>query len=297
MKLSGALLGTSLIVFWSSGFVGATLATRVVPFETALAWRTLLAAAVLTVVAVLRGERISRAVLRRQVVLGLLVQVVYLGGVFAATGAGVPAGTVALIAALQPLLVAALAGPLLGAAPNARQRIGLVIGAGGVALVVAGDIGGMASIGAFALPVLAVVGLAMGTLLEGRWQVRPPLVTSLAVQSSVAAVVFAATAGLQGRFVPPASSAFWLAIAWLVVLAAFGGYGTYLLAIRRFGATTASSLLYLTPPTTALWAWALFDQTPGPLAVPGVLVCACGVAMFARGAQTVTVSSSLPAVP
>jgi hypothetical protein len=41
----------------------------------------------------------------------------------------------------------------------------------------------------------------------------------------------------------------------------------------------------LTPPTTVLWAWLLLDQSPAPLAIPGVVVCAAGVT--ARAAATV----------
>lgn len=95
-----------------------------------------MSALVLGAWALVRGERVAPRALLRQVVLGLLVQVLYLGGIFAAAGAGVSAGTSALVAALQPLLVAALAGPLLAERTTRRQQLGPLIGAGGVALVV-----------------------------------------------------------------------------------------------------------------------------------------------------------------
>jgi drug/metabolite transporter (DMT)-like permease len=41
----------------------------------------------------------------------------------------------------------------------------------------------------------------------------------------------------------------------------------------------ASTLLYLTPPTTMLWAFLMFGDGPGPLAVPGIGLCALGVAL------------------
>lgn len=272
-----------LVVCWSSGFVGAELATRDAPVETVLAWRTGLAAVLLGGWALLRGERVRRSSLVRQAVLGFLVQVVYLGGVFAAAGAGISAGTSALVAALQPLLVAALAGPLLGERTSVRQRVGLGIGASGVALVVAGDLGaGGAAPAAFLLPVIALAGLAAGTLLERRWAPLESLVVSLALQSAVAALVFGAVAGTRGQLVPPAGAEFWTAMAWLVLLSTVGGYGSYLFVVRRSGATAASTLLYLTPPATALWAWAMFGQAPGPTALPGVLVCAVGVALALR---------------
>lgn len=272
-----------LVVCWSSGFVGAELATEDAPVSTVLAWRTALAAVLLGGWALARGERVARRSLVRQACLGLLVQAVYLGGVFAAAGAGVSAGTSALVAALQPLLVASLAGPLLGERTDRRQRAGLALGAAGVALVVAGDLGaGGAAAVAFLLPVVALLGLSAGTVLERRWAPSESLVVSLALQSGVAALVFGAVAGTRGELAPPPDTTFWTAMVWLVLLSTVGGYGSYLVVVRRSGATTASTLLYLTPPATALWAWAMFGQLPGPTALPGVLVCAVGMALALR---------------
>ena len=272
--------GAALVVCWSSGFIGATLGTRAAPVDTVLAWRTIGTATVLGCWALVRAERVRPGDLARQAVLGLLVQVLYLGGVFAAAGAGVPAGTSALITALQPLLVAALAGRVLGERTARRQQLGLVIGAVGVAVVVSGDLHtGTAAAAAYLLPVFALAALAGGTLLEQRWMPPQSLVTGLALQSGVAAVVFTATAAADGHLAPPAAGSFWLAIGWLAVLAGIGGYGSYLFVVRRSGATRASTLLYLTPPTTAIWAWLLFGQTPQVLAIPGALVCALGLVL------------------
>jgi EamA-like transporter family len=91
--------------------------------------------------------------------------------------------------------------------------------------------------------------------------------------------VFLAVAGAAGRLQPPADPRFWWAVAWVVVLSSFGGYGAYLLVLRRSGALQASTLLYLTPPTTMLWAYLMFGEVPSPLAVPGVGLCALGVAL------------------
>jgi drug/metabolite transporter (DMT)-like permease len=277
------LAAIALVLCWSSGFVGAELGTREAPVDTVLAWRTLVSALVLGGWALLLGERIDRSSLLKQVVVGLLVQVIYLGGVFAAAGAGVPAGTNALIASLQPMLVVAVAGRWLGEPSSRAQRVGLLVAAVGVGLIVADDLGGgSASPLAYLFPVLAVVALASGTVLMRAWNPAGSLVTSLAIQSAVAATVFSTVAATGGRLDPPASGGFWFATAWLVVLSTFGGYGSYLLVVRRSGASRASTLLYLTPPTTALWAWALLDQQPGALALPGAVVCGIGVGLALR---------------
>jgi drug/metabolite transporter (DMT)-like permease len=130
----------------------------------------------------------SAAAVRRQAVLGVLCQVTYLGLVFTGVREGVPAGIAALIAALQPMLVATAAGPLLGERTDRWQRVGLVLGLCGVVLVVGGDLGGgQAPVWAYLLPVAGMLSLASGTVLE-RWKPtesssRPSLSRRQSVQS------------------------------------------------------------------------------------------------------------------
>ena len=270
-----AALAAALVVLWSSGFVGARLGTETATATTLLAWRFVCAAA-LGLVAAIRRPRLPRGALWRHAVLGLLIQVAYLEGVVTGIALGVPAGTAALIAATQPLLVAA-AGP---DRTSVRQRWGLALGLAGVGLVVAGDLGpGTAPWWAFLLPAAGTVALAAGTLLERRWQPGAAPIDGLTVQTAAAAAAVLMLAAATGQLRPPADPTFWWAVAWTVVLASFGGYGTYLLILRRAGALRASTLLYLTPPVTVLWAWAMFGQAPGPLALPGAIGTAVGAAL------------------
>jgi drug/metabolite transporter (DMT)-like permease len=281
------LLAAAFVVLWSSGFIGAELGTSYAAADTLLAWRYAVAAGLLWLAVAVRRRPVPRGAPARQVLLGLLIQVLYLGGVVTGVALGVPAGTTALVAALQPLVVAAAAGPVLGEPTTPRQRVGLVAGLGGVALVVAGDIApGPGTVPApwwaFLLPVGGMLALSAGTLAERR--LRPPEspLVSMALQSGAGAVAFVTAAALGGRLAPPAEPVFWVAVAWTVVLASFGGYGSYLLVLRRSGPLRVSALLYLTPPTTMVWAWAMFGQAPGALAGPGVALCAVGVWLALR---------------
>lgn len=287
------LAATALVVMWSSGFVGAELGTRTAPVLTLLAWRYAVAAAVLGLAALALQHRSGAAAWRRQAVLGLLVQCLYLGGVVGGVGFGVPAGTAALIAAAQPLLVAAVAGPLLGERTTRRQRVGLGTGLLGVGWVVAGDVGlGDAPAWAFLLPLGGMVALGVGTVWERRMPPTETPLQSLTMQTTVAAGVFVAVAAATGQIRPPADPAFWWAVLWVVVLSSFGGYGAYLLVLRRSGAMRVSTLLYLTPPVTAAWAFLMFGEVPGPLAWPGAAACAVGVVLVLRGGRHENVGGS-----
>jgi drug/metabolite transporter (DMT)-like permease len=281
------LLAVAYVVLWSSGFVGSELGTSYAAADTLLAWRYAIAAVLLWVAVVARRVAVPPGAPARQVLLGLLIQVLYMAGIVTGVGLGVPAGTTALIAALQPLVVAAVGGPVLGQRTTVRQRIGLLAGLAGVALVVAGDIGpGTAPWWAFLLPVGGMLALSAGSVAERK--LRPPEspLLSMAIHATTATVVFGTTAALTGRLAPPAGTGFWLAVAWVVVLSSFGGYGTYLVLLRRSGPMRVSTLLYLTPPTTMVWAFVMFGDAPGVLAAPGIALCAVGVWLALRAPAT-----------
>jgi drug/metabolite transporter (DMT)-like permease len=281
------LLAVAYVVLWSSGFIGSELGTSYAAPDTLLFWRYAIAAVLLWGVVAARRVAVPPGAPARQVLLGLFIQVLYMAGIVTGVGLGVPAGTTALIAALQPLVVAALGGPVLGQRTTARQRVGLLIGLAGVALVVAGDIGpGTAPWWAFLLPVGGMLALSIGTVLERR--LRPPEgpLFSMAVHATVATAAFGATAALTGHLAPPAEPGFWGAVAWVVVLSSFGGYGTFLVLLRRSGPMRVSTLLYLTPPTTMAWAFLMFGDAPGPLAAPGIALCAVGVWLALRAPAT-----------
>ena len=108
------------------------------------------------------------------------------------------------------------------------------------------------------------------------------------MQTLTAAVFFVVVATVNGHVAPPVRPAgFWWSVAWVVGLSTFGGYGSYLMVLRRSGATRVSTLLFLTPPTTALWAFAMFGTRPGLLALPGAAVCALAVWLVVRRARDV----------
>ncbi len=278
-----AVAATSLVLMWSSGFIGAGLGTRFAPADTLLAWRYVAAALVIGTWAWLRGVRPDRRTWPPLAVVGLLCQCLYLGGVVTGVGLGVPPGTAALVAALQPLVVAVAAAPLLGERTSSWQRVGLLLGVLGVALVVLSDLGsGTAGVLGYALVAGGMLALSGGTLLERRLRLPSSLLESLTVQTLTSAVFFLAVATLDGHLAPPAEPGFWWSVCWVVVLSTFGGYGSYLAVLRRGGATRVSTLLILTPPTTALWAFLMFGTRPGLLALPGALVCALAVTLVLR---------------
>ncbi|MBS43106.1 MAG: hypothetical protein CMH83_08110 [Nocardioides sp.] len=278
------LLAVGFVVLWSSGFVGATLAADAGAVAGLLAWRYLATAALLLVPLAPRLLRLTRRQLGEQAVLGVLSHVVFLGGVFGAAAAGIDAGTVALVAALQPMLVTAAGVALWHDRVRAVQLVGLLLGLVAVAVTVGGaDVVGLA----VALPVLSLLGLSGGALLERHWQPGVDIATSLAVQVSVAAVLFTAYAATTGALltVRPGTDVA-VAIIWLVVFSCLGGYATFVACLRRFGATRTSTLLYLTPPVTTMWGWVMFADAPSSTQWLGLAIGAAAVGLAAAGGHT-----------
>ncbi len=286
----GHLASVALVVMWSSGFVGAELGIRAggTPLQL-LGWRfSILAAMLLTLCLVLRVNLADRRAWGRQGLIGLLSQAAFLFLIFEGVNRGVDGGTAALIASLQPLLVATVAGRILGERTTAGMWVGMVLGLAGVAVVVSGDLGGgSAQWWAYLLPVAGMLCLATGTVLTQRLRPTESLLQSFTMQMVTTAVVLAAASFLTGQATVPADPGFWGAVAWLVFLSTLGGYLLYVFVTRTRGATVASVLLYLTPPTTMVWVWLMFGVPVTLVAVVGMAVSAVGVVLVLRSKPAV----------
>jgi drug/metabolite transporter (DMT)-like permease len=96
------------------------------------------------------------------------------------------------------------------------------------------------------------------------------------IQYAAAALLFGAGAFAFETRVVHWTPDFVFALSYLVVVLSFGAVWLYYL-IRGAAATHVVSLFYLTPPVTALLAFALFGETLAPLALVGMAVCVVGV--------------------
>ncbi|WP_454720930.1 MULTISPECIES: DMT family transporter [Cupriavidus] len=213
---------------------------------------------------------------------GLFLQAGYLGGVWAAVKLGMPAGVSALIVGMQPVLTA-VASARMGETIGRRQWLGLLLGLAGVGLVVANKLttAGL-SVPSLLLALGALFSITFGTL----YQKRHCPVFDLRM-GSVIQFAAAALACLPFMFLAETRHVEWTAemagaLAWSVVALSIGAISLLFLLIREGAATRVSSLMYLTPPTTAVMAWLLFGESFPPLAAFGMVLAAGGVALVMR---------------
>lgn len=270
------------VLLWSTGFVGAKYGLPDSEPFTFLALRLLIAGLLLAVAATASRSRIDRRHAGRAAVSGLLLHATYLGGVFWAIAHGTPAGVSAVVVSLQPVLVAALALPLLGERLLGRQWLGLVLGVTGVLLVVVPRLGGSVPVAGLISSLVALAGGTAGTLWQKRHGDGIPLLWGTCVQyaAATAALVVASLAVEHQRV--HWTPRFVGALAWLVVVLSLGAVLLLMVLLRRGTASSVSSLLYLVPPATALEAWLLLDERMAALSLLGVGVTAVGVALAVR---------------
>lgn len=213
---------------------------------------------------------------------GLFLQAGYLGGVWAAVKLGMPAGVSALIAGMQPILTAVVAARM-GERVSRRQWFGLLLGIAGVGLVVANKLSASGlSMASLLLAVGALFSITFGTLYQKRYCAMFDLRMGSVIQFAAAAV-----ACLPFMFLFETRAVQWTlpmigALAWSVVALSIGAISLLFVLIRQGAATRVSSLMYLTPPTTAVMAWLLFNERFPPLAALGMALAAGGVALVIR---------------
>ena len=278
------------VLLWSTGFIGAKYG---LPYAEPLTF--LVARYVLVVLCMLSLALAMRAPWPASPraafhigVTGLLVQALYLGGVFMSIHRGLPAGVSALVVGMQPLLTALGAGLLLGERVSRQQWIGLALGFAGVSLVVSSKmtIDGVsaAELGYMLTPAFAaLLGITVGTLYQKRHCPRFDLRTGSVIQFLPSLAVTALIASQTETMHIEWTGDFVFALLWLVLVLSLGAISLLNLLIRSGSAVNVASLFYLTPPTTALIAWAMFGETLSMLALAGMAVAVAGVWLARKG--------------
>lgn len=279
------LLEGGLLLAWSSGFIGARFSIDYAPALLVVFWRCVVVSLLLLPFVYRSVLNTPFLVLLRNAGVGLLAVAGYMTGVTQGIALGVPAGLVALCADLLPLGMALLAAVFLGERLVPQAWLGLIVGLLGVIWVTHGVLVlGNAPLWAYGLPMAGMLSLAVATL----WQKRASaaqsmdLLPNLWLQCFVSSFGFAAIEGSQGSLAPIPTAGFALSVLWTVGLSTFGGYGLYWICLRRSTAIRVASVLYLSPPITMLWAWAMFDEPLSWQMASGMAISAIGIWLVMR---------------
>lgn len=270
------------VLLWSSGFIVARATVPHAAPELFLTVRMILSAALLGALAWVAGERLPRGRrLIQHVVAGILLNGLYLCTAWWAVARGMPAGVMALLGALQPLVVAVASFGLLGERLGARAWVGLGIGLAGVLFVLAPLLarGGHVSVPLFVavLAVASIFAMAAGTMVQRGAMAGDPLRISGAVQNSGSAVVAIVATVLLDDYHWDNAPELWTALAWSVIGLSVSAVSLLVWMTRHQGATRVSALLLLVPPLAALEAWLLFGERLVAIQLVGFALALGGV--------------------
>jgi len=293
ISYSTALLALGFVLLWNSGFIGAEFGVAHAEPFTLLLWRYVALALILFGYLAVRRRALwygfGDAALSS--VVGVLAHAVWLSCVTLALQTGVPAGIVALIIALQPLLTATLSARVVGEPTPPKRWLGLLVAFSGVLITVlaraGSDLRNGVPVTGYLLPFGSVLAMTAAVLIQRRMEIhRPPSGQPMAVtmlyQSVASAMVLAAPAIFFENLAVRWEPGFLLVMAWLILAVSLGAYVLMWLLLARIEANRMASLFYFGPPVTMVMAWAAFGDTIKASDLAGLLVVLVGVLLAAR---------------
>lgn len=299
------LAAATTVVLWASSFVAVRAAGYdFAPGALALG-RLVVGAAVLTVFVAVRAARQRRlpAMPGRRDLLAIAAWGAAWFGAYSiclnAAEQVLDAGTASLLVNIAPLIVAVVAGLLLGEGFPRTLLIGIAIAFVGSALIAVSTWTGQGSLVGVALGFAAALLYAGGAAGQKPLLARVDALTMTWLGCLVGVLVCAPWKGELIATVQSAPLASTLAVAYLGVgptAIAFVTWG-YVLARASAGRVTAST--YAVPPLVVLISWLLLDEVPGPLGLIGGACCLVGVAvatlLSARSARRTGARRGTPA--
>jgi drug/metabolite transporter (DMT)-like permease len=278
-------LSIAFVFLWNSGFIGAEYGLPYTGPFTLLFWRYAALALILFLYLLIskRLKWIGIKYFAHTSLVGILAHGVWLGCVLLALEEKVPAGIVALVVSLQPLVTGVFSGIAVGERTQPIQWIGLVLGFTGVAIAVGSrlTLNSDASTFGYLIPFGSVIAITAASLfqrkveLSGRSEI--PIDLTLLYQSLATSVVLFFPALFAEDLVVELTSPFILTMIWLILAVSFGAYAVMWILISRISATKVASLFYLGPPVTMLMAWIAFGDTLKTMDIVGLLVASIGV--------------------
>lgn len=211
---------------------------------------------------------------------GLLMHGIQLSGSHYAQYLGLPAGVVALILSVQPLLTALVAKRWMHERLAPRQWTGIALGLAGVLLVVWHkiDVREM-TLGALIAIMVSLAGVTAGTLYQRVFCPTVNLYSAAWIQFAASLALLAPLAlAFEGARVQW-SWALAGSIAFLVILASIFAVNALHTLMRHGQATKVTSILYLTPIVAVVLEYLLFGVVPSALTLVGIAVTCLGVAL------------------
>lgn len=218
---------------------------------------------------------------------GVLIQAVYLGGVWVAIRMGLSAGVASLIVNLQPVLTACLA-HWTGDRVTARQMLGVAVGFAGVLVVLAAKLALATSALGWptAICFLALLGSTFGVLYQKRFVPSFDLRAGQTIQFAAATVATLPVAWAFESFSIRWTGDVIIAMLWSILVLSGVGITLMFYLLRTGSVTRLTSTMYVVPGLTALLAWLMFNETLGWNVMAGMAITLVGIYLVVAPARS-----------
>lgn len=289
MKTLSKYAPVIFVLLWSTGFIAAKY---ILPYAEPFVFLTLrygLATLFLVGIAKALKEpfRIPKEQVKNSIIIGLFLQVIYIGGVYYAISLGVSAGVSSVVVSMQPILVSLFGITILKESIRPSQSLGLILGFLGVFILLNPKIfqGILAlefSTSGIVASVIALIGTSMGYLLQKRLGSHIPFLPGTTVQFTIATLSFAILSWFLEEWKVQVNIEFIAALSWAVLALSIGSIFLLFFLLKRDSASSVSSLYYLVPSLTALQAFLFFGERIAPIGFLGLFLAVIGTFLVTR---------------
>jgi drug/metabolite transporter (DMT)-like permease len=280
------------VVLWASAFIGIRAAGQDFSAGSLTLGRIVVGTLALTVmVAVVRRRRSGRVAVDgrapglprgRLLVLVAAWGIAWFGGYNVTLNAAeqlIDAGTAALVVNIAPMLIAVLAGLLLGEGFPRRLMAGMGLAFVGVAVIAVSTSTGRFDTAGVVLALASAVLYAGAATLQKRLLPRVDALTMTwlgCLAGTVACLPFT-PALVRELAAAPTSSV--LAVVYLGIFPTAIAFSTWGYALARSSAGRTAAATYAAPPLVVLMSWLLLDEVPPGPALAGGALALAGVAI------------------
>jgi drug/metabolite transporter (DMT)-like permease len=192
------------------------------------------------------------------------------------------AGTTAMLVNIGPILIAVLAGVLLGEGFPRWLLVGIAVAFAGVVLIGLAARGSGTDLLGVVLCVVAALAYAVGVVAQKAVLRRLPALQATFTGCAIGAAGCLPWAAALVRDVGTASAGSLAGMVYLGVVPTALAFSTWAYALSRMDAGRLGVTTYLVPPLVIFMSWALLEEVPPLLAVVGGAVCLAGVAVSRR---------------
>jgi len=279
----------AIYVIWGSTYLAIRYAVETIPPLFVAGTRHLVAGALLFAWCWWKGLRPTLPQWRASLILGALF---FLGGHGLLHWAEqvVPSGLAALLIATEPIMIAVM----IAIAGQARitwpVAVGMLLGLGGVALLIQGNMGhGRAELIGSAAVLLGTISWSVGIMYSGKARLHPDPTMSAAMSLLCGALLLILT-GLatgEGARLHPASISFvsFMNLLFLVFFGSLIAFTAYVWLLKRCPPTLVATHTYVNPIVAVLLGWAIAGETiSGRTLLAGTAVV-IAIVLVGRGAR------------